>query len=198
MPILSTFACFTCRKVFKQAVRDAEVCVCPECAEPMSYTGTAFRAPKQTNVDQWKKAELLISAGILFIKDGGPRPRNLKDVPAFLEAHRLAARSPGERLLDDAKERAAGRPTSPTRSKFQGRVTRTKSEGRPRYELLGRELTNWCAVLIKDDGRWRQGRFRHTGDGGKLVEPHVEVDTSNPNSGPRTFITVHTVLRWPD
>jgi hypothetical protein len=164
----------------------------------MSYTGTAFRAPKQSNVDQWKKAELLIAAGFLFTSDSGPRPRTLKDVPSFLEVHRLAARSPGERLLDDSKDRTTGRPTPPTRSKSQGRVRRTNTEGRPRYEFLGRELTSWSRVLINVDGRWQQGTFRHTGDNGRTVEPHVEVHEPSDIAGRRVLVTRHTVMRWPD
>jgi DNA-directed RNA polymerase subunit RPC12/RpoP len=199
MPILYQYACFSCRKVFKQSWSDQDgVNVCPECAKPMSYMGTAFRAPKQLNVDQWKKAELLIAAGFDFTKDGGPKPRTLKDLPAFLEAHRLARRSTGERLLDDLKARESGPETPVTRAKLQGRVKRLKLEGRPRFELLGRELTSWARVLINVNGQWREGTFRFMGDGMKIVEPHVEVKSPTGTSGRRIFVTKQTVLRWPD
>jgi hypothetical protein len=160
--------------------------------------GTAFRAPKQSNVDQWKKAELLIAAGFYFTKDGGPKPRSLKDVPAFLEAHRLARRSPGERLLDDLKARESGLETPVTRAKSQGRVKRLKLEGRPSFELAGRALRSWSRVLVKVGARWREGTFRYTGDGGKMVEPHVMVDTAAGMVGHRVFVNEQTVLRWPD
>jgi hypothetical protein len=200
MPVLYQYACFSCRKVFKQSWSNDQVGanVCPECAKPMSYMGTAFRAPKQENVDQWKKAELLIMAGFHFTKDGGPKPRTLKDVPAFLEAHRLAKRSPGERLLDDLKARESGLVTPVTRAKSQGRVKRLKLEGRPRFELLGRELSSWSTVLINVDGQWQEGTFRFMGDGMKIVEPHVEIKVATGTSKRRIFVTKQTVLRWPD
>jgi hypothetical protein len=199
MPILYQYACFSCRKVFKQSWSgQLGANVCPECAKPMSYMGTAFRAPKQSNLDQWKKAELLIEAGFDFTRNGGPKPRTLKDVPAFLEAHRLARRSPGERLLDDLKAQESGQETPVTRAKNQGRVKRLKLEGRPRFELLGRELTSWSTVLINVNGQWQEGIFRFTGDGGKTVEPHVEVKVATGTSGRRIFVTKQTVLRWPD
>ena len=160
--------------------------------------GTAFRAPKQSNLDQWKKAELLIAAGFHFSKNGGPKPRTLKDVPAFLETHRLARRSSGERLLDDLKTRDAGAETPVTRAKSQGRVKRLKLKGRPRFELLGRELSSWSSVLINVDGQWREGTFRFIGDGMKIVEPHVEVNMGTGTSAKRIFVTKQTVLRWWD
>ena len=167
--------------------------------------GTAFRAPKQSNLDQWKKAELLIAAGVRFNKDGGPKPRTLKDVPASLEAHRLKNRSLGERLLDHLKARDAGAQNPVTRAndlsprtKFQGLVRRLKHEGRPRYELLGRELTSGSRVIINLDGRWRIGTFTFIGDGMKIVEPHVEVNMGTGTSAKRIFVTKQTVLRWWD
>jgi hypothetical protein len=199
MPVLSQFACFACRKAFKQSFSDeVGANVCPECSQPMTMMGTAFRAPKQSNIKQWEKARLLIEAGFRFNKDGGPKPRTLKDVPAFLETHRLAKRSLGERLLDDLKARDSGLETPVTRAKSQGRIKRLNLEGRPRFELLGRELTSWSRVLINVDGQWQEGTFRFTGDGGKTVEPHVEVKVASGTSGRRIFITKQTVLRWPD
>ena len=199
MPALYQYACFSCRKVFKKSSgNESDRSLCPECSQPMAFMGTAFRAPKQSNLDQWKKAELLIAAGFRFNKDGGPKPRTLKDVPAFLEAHRLARRSLGERLLDDLKTRDAGVENPVTRAKFQGRVKRLKLEGRPRFELLGRELSSWSRVLINVDGQWQEGTFRFVGDGLKIVEPHVEVNVPTGTSAKRIFVTKQTVLRWWD
>jgi hypothetical protein len=199
MQVLYQFACFSCRKVFKKSLgNESEGSICPECSQPMSYMGTAFRAPIQSNVNQWKKAELLIVAGFRFNKNGGPKPRTLKDVPAFLEAHRLAKRSPGERLLDDLKARDAGLETPITRAKSQGRVKRMNLEDRPSFELAGRELKSWSRVLVKVGAHWREGTFRFTGDGGKIVEPHVMVNAAAGMVGHRVFVTQHTVLRWPD
>jgi DNA-directed RNA polymerase subunit RPC12/RpoP len=199
MPVRYQFACFSCRKAFKQSSSDeVGANVCPECSQPITMMDTAFRAPKQSNLKQWEKARLLIEAGFRFNKDGGPKPRTLKDVPAFLEAHRLTRRSPGERLLDDLKARKSGLETPVTRAKSQRRVKRLNLDGRPRFKLLGRELTSWSTVLINIDGQWQEGTFRFTGDGLKNVEPHVEVKSSTGTSGRRLFVTKQTVLRWPD
>jgi DNA-directed RNA polymerase subunit RPC12/RpoP len=193
------FACFTCRKAFKKTSNGAgHVIVCPECSRPMVFTGSAFRAPKQDNVDQWKKAELLIAAGFMFTPGSGPKPRTLKDVPAFLEAHRRARRSPGERLLEQIDQNASGSSTPITRAKRQGRVKRLNLEGRPIFELVGRELKSWSRVLVNVGGKWRTGTFRYMGDGGKLVEPHVVVDERAVRSGRRVFVTANTVLCWAD
>jgi hypothetical protein len=123
---------------------------------------------------------------------------SLKDVPAFLEAHRLAKRSPGERLLDDLKARDAGLEIPITRAKSQGRVKRMNLEDRPSFELAGRELKSWSRVLVKVGAHWQEGTFRFTGDGGKIVEPHVMVNAAAGMVGHRVFVTQHTVLRWPD
>jgi DNA-directed RNA polymerase subunit RPC12/RpoP len=190
-----SFACFTCCKAFKKTSDGGDhVIVCPECSRPMVFTGSAFRAPKQDNVDQWKKAELLIEAGFMFTPGSGPKPRTLKDVPAFLEVHRKAHQSAGERLLEQIDQRASGGSTPITRAKQQGRVKRVNLEGRPRFELVGRELKSWSRVLVNVDGQWQAGTFRFTGHGGKTVEPHVELKGSEK----RVFISENTVLRWPN
>lgn len=129
----------------------------------------------------------------MFHRNSGPKPRRLKDVPEFLEAHRLAHRSPGERLLEELQQRAVGATTPVTKAKAQGRVKRLNTEGRPRFELQGRELTAWSRVLVRVNGEWHEGHFRFTGDGGKPVEPHVRL-----NNRQYVFITANTVLRWPD
>ena len=159
----------------------------------MTMIGTAFRAPKQSNLEQWQKVRLLVEAGFLFHRHSGPKPRRLKDVPDFLEAQRLARRSPGERLLDDLQQRATGAKTSVTKAKAQGRVKRLNTEGRPRFELQGRELQSWARVLVRVNGEWHEGHVRFTGDGGKPVEANVRL-----NNGQIVFISANTVLRWPD
>ncbi len=190
-----SFACFACRKAFKKTSGGADhVIVCPECSKPMVFTGSAFRAPKQDNVDQWKKAELLIAAGFLFTPGSGPKPRMLKDVPAFLEAHRRAKRSPGERLLEQIEQQVSGASTAIARARQQGRVKRLNLEGKPRFELAGRELESGSRVLLNVDGQWRSGTFRFKSDGLKIVAPHVVLD----ERGQRVFIEENTVLRWPD
>ena len=60
----------------------------------MSLMGKAFRSPKKENLEQWEKAKLLVGNGFLFHKNGGARPKRLKDVPGFLAD--MKNRAPGE------------------------------------------------------------------------------------------------------
>jgi hypothetical protein len=64
------FACFDCRKAFKQRGSsnwDPEVpqrsFLCPECKRPMTRLGRYFKAPPQRAKRQWLKVELLYHYG---------------------------------------------------------------------------------------------------------------------------------------
>ncbi len=112
-PYKEHYACFTCRKAFKQTIRwelssasqpavgETRVCHCPQCGQAMVDMGLDFKAPKQKDVKQWQKVQLLYSHGFTFHSCGccgpGLRPAELKDVEAFL-ANTLP-RSAGEALL---------------------------------------------------------------------------------------------------
>jgi len=48
-------------------------------------------------------------------------------------------------------------------------------------------------VLVHDGNEWLEGFFRFTGDGGKVVGPHITVGRSK-----KVFIGPQTVLRWPE
>ena len=189
MTIRMQYACFACRKAFKKA-KPAESVVaylCPECAQPLVMMGTAFRAPRKADEPQWCKVELLVRAGILFYRNSGPRPKRLNELPAFLQAHARAKQSPGERLLQRVGQSA---PRTPSLS--QGRLKRLNAEGKPKFEFAGRELSSWMTVLVHERNEWHKGTFRITGDGGKVVEPHVAVGSK------KIFIGLQTVLRWPE
>jgi DNA-directed RNA polymerase subunit RPC12/RpoP len=99
------YACFRCRKMFRKprrhelAVPIAEdatrIVPCPQCGVAMANMGMDFKAPRQTDVKQWRKAELLYAHGFNFSSCGcngpGPRPAALREVPSFLveqEAHK--------------------------------------------------------------------------------------------------------------
>ena len=183
------YACFACRKVFKRQMPEQSGITgrCPHCTEPLSMMGTAFRAPKRSDQSQWSKVEQLVRAGILFRRNSGPRPKSLNEVPAFLRALARAKQTPGERALERIGQTA---PRTPRRS--QGRLKRLNTEGKPEFELAGRELRSWMRVLVHDGNEWVKGTFRFTGDGGKVVEPHITVGQK------RIFIGHQTVLRWPD
>jgi hypothetical protein len=55
--------------------------------------GRAFKAPKKSDMEQWKKVELLWGAGFRFIPHTGwrhvePYPERLREVTAFIEGNR--------------------------------------------------------------------------------------------------------------
>ena len=106
------FACFRCRKMFRQpsladlpetrrpATGEPRVVPCPECYGAMHNLGRDFKAPRQSDLKQWKKVEILLRHGFSYHSCGcgpGPRPAALRDVPAFLAEHE--PRSVGEKLL---------------------------------------------------------------------------------------------------
>ncbi|KYG97048.1 hypothetical protein ABEW24_01950 [Paenibacillus jamilae] len=109
-PYKDIFACFTCRKVFKQTSRfemskdeyERIIHVCPQCQASMHDMGHDFQAPKQTDIKQWKKVELLYQQGYAYHSCGcggpGYRPSRLSKVPEFLENQRTFENK-GEALL---------------------------------------------------------------------------------------------------
>jgi hypothetical protein len=181
-----------------------DVFVCPECSYPMSAMGTAFRAPKQSNIKQWQKVKLLIGAGFNFTRYSGPMPQQLEDVPAFLEKHRQMQLTPGERLLEKLqqepkKPKAPGLKLWETRSKQPWRIQSfLNPDGRRCFTLGGWELSKWSTVLIKINGKWQQGIFKWTTDDGENNGPYVEMGTLVDTAKERVFITPSTLLRWPN
>jgi DNA-directed RNA polymerase subunit RPC12/RpoP len=94
------FACFHCRKSFKQSYRGElksgesdRPFRCPECGVPMKNMGADFKAPRQCDSKQWLKVEILESFGIVYQMgccDGpGDRPAVLREVEEFLVARGL-------------------------------------------------------------------------------------------------------------
>jgi hypothetical protein len=72
----------------------------------MNSMGLDFRAPKRTNLKQWQKVRVLFAHGIAFHSCGcgaGYRPRDLRDVPEFLE--RTLKKSPGQLFLERVPRR---------------------------------------------------------------------------------------------
>jgi hypothetical protein len=100
-PYKEKFACFECRKMFKQTSRwelrhqmrvdstGKRLAKCPECGNLMHNMGLDFHAPRQSDIKQWRKVAILHAHGIDFSSCGcggpGERPATLRDVPAFLE-----------------------------------------------------------------------------------------------------------------
>jgi hypothetical protein len=101
MTRLDHFACFPCRKAFKQRQDPKRPLPrCPQCRAEMTPMGEAFRAPRRNDVAQWSKVELLRRNGVSFqgVHDLDTReivPTSLKDVPKYLAA--LRPKTAGER-----------------------------------------------------------------------------------------------------
>ncbi|MBI4731131.1 MAG: hypothetical protein HY781_03195 [Chloroflexi bacterium] len=108
------FACFDCRKVFKQTSRwelppgqrpepgQERIVLCPQCRQPMADMGHDFKAPKSSNIKQWEKLRILYEHGFNFFSCGccgpGYRPAELQEVYTFIQSNR--PKSDGERLLE--------------------------------------------------------------------------------------------------
>ena len=80
---------------------------CPQCSGEMVDIGKDFKAPKQTDLKQWQKVEILYQHGFTYHSCGccgpGLRPKELSEVEAFL-ADKLS-KSEGEILLKNIMER---------------------------------------------------------------------------------------------
>jgi hypothetical protein len=185
-PINLKWACFRCRKVFKKpGVTTLEAYVCPDCKQPMTMTGTAFRAPKMDDLEQWKKAEELVKNGFFFYPNAGARPKRLADLPEFLATKRQL--SPGQQLLERFSQTS-----KPTRARDQGRIKIANGIGRPVMTLLGKPLQGWETLEFMLEGQWMTGVLRISGFGGKMTAPCFEL----PN-GARVFVTPNLTVRFP-
>jgi hypothetical protein len=104
------YACFGCRKMFRQPVRhilaraladgEERVAPCPQCSLPMNNLGKHFKPPRQTNTKQWEKVKLLYLAGYRFPAGQASYfkyPTRLNEVQSFI-ADQKHLRAQGERL----------------------------------------------------------------------------------------------------
>lgn len=93
-PYKSHYACFNCRKSFKFRFENDVVetkernFLCPNCQNQTVSMGWCLEIPRQQNVRQWKRLEILAKNKIYF-RNGccsgpGYRPRTLQAVPEFL------------------------------------------------------------------------------------------------------------------
>jgi len=117
------FACFECRKSFKQPLSYHEnyaairlsaqksgkkpqvkvrarspVHVCPQCGSALFAMGRAFRAPATNNLEQWRKAELLVRQGYMFWPNYRVFPKTLSEAKKFIDTSRR--KSKGKVLAD--------------------------------------------------------------------------------------------------
>ncbi|WAC48435.1 hypothetical protein OVA03_00435 [Asticcacaulis sp. SL142] len=86
---LVAHACFKCRRSFKINAGFLELreAACPMCRRPLAWMARSFKAPKSSDLKQWKKVEMLWNAGVRFHSYGGLEklPETLKEVPSFLQ-----------------------------------------------------------------------------------------------------------------
>ena len=86
---LVAHACFDCRKSFKYSIVRNIPPVCPQCKQPLSEMGRAFKAPKKSEISQWKKVKKLWDAGYRFPTNSYKPvqyPKTLKEVDVFIKA----------------------------------------------------------------------------------------------------------------
>ncbi len=113
IPYKEHYACFECRKSFKKPnyfdlpkqlrpeSREELKYFCPQCRNEMYDMGMDFKAPKQSDIKQWKKVEILFQNGFTYHSCGccgpGLRPAQLNQVEEFLAGN--LEKSEGEKLL---------------------------------------------------------------------------------------------------
>ncbi len=84
---LFAYACFKCRLSFKRRpLAVGQIHACPTCGGETFEMGRYFRAPKRTDLKQWRKVQLLWTAGYRFNgrTKGPPFPARLSEVEAFI------------------------------------------------------------------------------------------------------------------
>jgi hypothetical protein len=147
--------------------------------------GTAFRAPKIGDLEQWNKAEELLKNGFSFYPNAGARPKRLADLPEFLASKRKL--SPGQQLLERFQQAS-----KPTRARDQGRLKVFLIDGRPVMTLLGMRLHGGETLEFMHQGTWVKGVLRAAGVGNKPTEPRFEL-----SNGVRVFLTPNMIVRFP-
>ena len=115
-PYKQKWACFKCRKSWKSPHGEVPraSALCPQCWAPLHNMGLDFKAPKQTDKEQWRKVELLSENGIDFSSCGcgGPgfRPARLREVPQFLqESEQNVAKWQRQQILDERASQVKAR-----------------------------------------------------------------------------------------
>ena len=83
------YACFHCRISLKRDRESNEVETCSRCSGSLYRMGWSFKAPPQSDSEQWQKVQLLYAHGFRFIGSGHHTgesfPARLRDVLDFIE-----------------------------------------------------------------------------------------------------------------
>jgi hypothetical protein len=66
-----SYACFTCRTAHKRGFYGSPaefplIMTCPVCQDDMVNVGRHFKAPKKSDIAQWKKVKFLVKHGFVF------------------------------------------------------------------------------------------------------------------------------------
>lgn len=112
------FACFPCRKSYKQPgssewgmTGEARPFPCPGCGKLMRDLGSDFKAPRQRDVRRWLTVEILDGLGIGYHPgccDGpGYRPAELTQVEQFLVARGYSTEAIRKRIRAVKRRRSA-------------------------------------------------------------------------------------------
>lgn len=107
-PYNMAFACLDCRKSFKRGFDlsdgNPKVLTCPECGGNSYNFGRHFKAPKKSDLKQWKKIQYLFENGFRFQKirkgpghhDVVPYPETLEEAKDFVIKYKRYAFEPDE------------------------------------------------------------------------------------------------------
>jgi len=77
---------------------------CPDCKQRLTLVGRAFRAPRQQDIEQWRKVEILARSGFTFWSSVGRYPDTVSEARKFVELHRKV--SDGEKLARQIRKKA--------------------------------------------------------------------------------------------
>ena len=104
-PYNMAFACLECRKSFKRELKGVlprdfpDALKCPNCCGPSYNFGRHFKAPKASDIQQWKKVIFLFEHGFRFrkIRDGSghhdtvPYPDTMEQAKEFVVKYKAYA-----------------------------------------------------------------------------------------------------------
>ena len=110
-PYTVSFACLNCRRAFKREVNPAQSSLkldCHNCSSSAYNLGRHFKAPKRTDLQQWKKIEFLLQHGFRFQKirtsshhhDTVPYPQTLAQAREFVLKYKQYAVPTGMNVSD--------------------------------------------------------------------------------------------------
>ena len=111
------YACFKCRKMFRPAAlqdlpefnrpnpTQPRLVPCPECGQPMHNMGRHFKAPRQHNVQQWRKVEILYANGLTWHDWGRPVKAYLEKQKRWREEEEQARQKRIKKVWREAKEK---------------------------------------------------------------------------------------------